>query len=298
MKEILNSPRLQINERLNSPLFGSFIVIIACLLPISVIAQMRTPENIPIAFYGKVIDQNGSPVVGAKVDLEVGIDHYELNTSEEKNYALESDQNGNFTLTNAFGAGFDISIGKTGYELSQKTLRSYVYTVGNIFHPDPNNPVVFKMWKIAGKEPLVSSAWHGKVACDGTTNRYDLISGHPDTSGALEIICSRTPLTVPPPGSAHFDYKFQIRVHDGSIQPTEDEFTYLAPENGYSPSLTVAQKADDPKWRASVTQEFYIKTADGHYGRLFVDWYAWQTPPVHLEWDCSINPSGSHNLER
>jgi hypothetical protein len=50
-------------------------------------AQRRTPENIPITFYGKVVDQNGSSVVGAKVDFAVGIDHYELNTSEEKQYS-------------------------------------------------------------------------------------------------------------------------------------------------------------------------------------------------------------------
>jgi len=137
-------------------------------------AQLRTPVNIPITFYGKVIDQNGSPVAGAKVDLKVGIDHFELNTSEEKDYTLEADQNGNFILTNAFGSGFDISsIGKTGYELSKNTQRSYEYTVGYIFHPDPNNPVIIKMWKKQGKEKLTHSAWHGKVACDGITNQFE-----------------------------------------------------------------------------------------------------------------------------
>jgi len=29
-----------------------------------------------------------------------------------------------------------------------------------------------------------------------------------------------------------------------------------------------------------------------------VDWYAAQNAPNHFEWDCSINPSGSRNLER
>lgn len=274
-------------------------VLIGFLIPASLTAQLRTPENIPITFYGKVIDQNGSPVVGAKVDFEVGIDHYELNTSEEKNYTVESDQNGNFTLTNAFGAGFDLSIGKTGYELSQKALRSYVYTVGNIFHPDSNNPVVFKMWKKQGKEKLTHSAWRGKVACDETTNQFDLITGHPSANGGLEIACSRIPLTLPPASSKPFDYKFQIAILGGGIQQTEDEFTYLAPESGYLPNLTFEQKAGDPKWNGRLPQEFYIKTVDGHYGTLFIEWGdGFRQSPLPLKWDCSINPSGSRNLER
>jgi hypothetical protein len=274
-------------------------VLIACLLPISAVAQLRTPENVPITFYGKVVDQSGQPVQGAKVSLLVITSHFERYDTEAQPVTLETDQNGGFTVTGFVANAVDaILIKKQGYELSKKATLTYVFGSIPTYTPDPKNPVVFRMWKQAGKEPLVGPAWRGKVACDGTTNRFDLSSGRPSADGGLEIICSKTPLTVPPPGSAHFDYKFQIVVIGGSIRPTEDEFTYLAPENGYSPSVTITQKADDPKWQGSVKQEFYFKTGEGHYGRLSVDWYAWQTPPTILKWDCSINPSGSRNLER
>ncbi len=278
----------------------SFITALTvCLLPISMLAQLRSPENVPIAFYGKIVDQSGQPVKGAKVSALVVNAHFERYDTETQPVALESDQNGNFTITGYTAYGIDkISIQKDGYQLSPKAVINYGFGPNSNYAGSTTNPVVFRMWKQAGKERLVGSSWHGKVACNGTTNHFDLRTGRPDAKGDLEILCSKTPLTVPPPGNAHFDYKFEVVVVGGEISPTKDEFTYLAPENAYSPSFTIAQKADDPKWQGSVKQEFYIKTSNGHHGRLSVEWYAWQTPPTILEWDCTLNPSGSRNLER
>jgi hypothetical protein len=223
-------------------------ILVACLLPISVMAQLTTPENIPITFYGKVIDQNKQTLAGAKVTLEVVISHFDQNNTEQKPVELETDQNGAFTLTGFTAHGIDsLSVEKEGYELSKKTQRSYIYTVGNIFHPDPNNPVVFKMWKKQGKEKLNHSAWYGKVACDGTTNRFVLFSGHPSPEGNLQIICTRKPLNYERTSRQPYDYKFEIAVIGGSIQATEDEFTYLAPDASYSPTLTIERKSGDPK---------------------------------------------------
>jgi hypothetical protein len=278
--------------------------LIACLLPTLSNAQQNipvNPVNIPINFYGKVIDQEGKPVVGAKVNLEVQANYFDENRSEQKQFPLETDQNGNFTLTGAYGAIVKVlSVEKEGFELTKKVKRGYSYTLPAEFQPDPNNPVVLKTWKQQGKEPLAHSLWHGKVVCDGTTNRFDLISGRPSPEGNLEIVCVRTPLKSPPPGNGRFDYKFEITVIGGGIRPAQDEFTYLAPEGDYSKSLTFSQKADDPKWdsKIPIPKEYYLKTADGHYGMLFVDWYAAQNSPTHLEWNISINPSGSRNLER
>jgi hypothetical protein len=280
------------------------VTLAACLLPVALIAQAEDPHvtgNVPITFYGKVVDQNSVPVAGAAVKLKVVTSHFETASTDEKEYPLETDGNGSFTLTDAFGVSlFITSIQKPGYDLSKKTPPGFVYALTGSFHPDPANPVVIRMWKIAGKEPLVGSAWHGRIAGDGATERFDLKTGNRSANGELEITCTRNPLNSPPPGNGRFDYKFQITVVGGGIQPTDDEFTYRSPENGYLPSFTFGQTADDPKWdvRIPIPKDYYIKTADGHYGRLHVEWLAAQGSPAHLEWDCSINPSGSRNLER
>ncbi len=168
----------------------------------------------------------------------------------------------------------------------------------NLFRPDPNNPVVFKMWHEKGRERLVGSSWNGRVSCDGTTNRFDMLTGHKSPEGTLEITCIRNPLTSPPPGTTPFDYKLQVTVGGGGIQPTSDEFTYFAPDAGYVPIFIESKKAGELGWRGRITQEFYFRTEAGQYGRLTINWFPWQDSPTHLDWNCSINPSGSRNLER
>jgi len=291
---------------MNQPL--PIVLILWGLWPLSSISQIGVADpvtgNATINFWGRVVDQDGNPLMGAKVNLTLNYGWIKSPTEggmKEDKMSLETDENGNFALSNTQGHGIEVkAIDKAGYKLSEKVTRSYAYSwSADIFHPDPNKPVVFKMWKQRGAEQLVQPrSWNGQVACDGTTNRFDLLQGKRNAGGDLEIACFRNPLKLPPASNAPYDYGLQIAIIGGGIQTTEDEFTYLAPESGYSSSLTFGQKADDPKWVGKVKQEFYIKTADGHFGRLAIDWYAWQQFSTHLDWNCSINPSGSRNLER
>jgi len=276
------------------------LVLIASLTAVVSNAQLRTPVNILLNFYGKVVDQSGKPVAGAKVNLEAQANYFDENRSEQKPYSVETDQNGDFNLIGAYGAIITVSsIEKDGFELSKKTGRHYSYTVPADFHPDPEKPVVFRMWKYAGKQSLVGSAWHGKIGCDGTPIDFDLYRGSRSAEGNLQISCTRTPLNFELTSERPFAYKCEISIRDGGIQPTGDEFTYQASDNGYSPDVTIERKRDDPKWGGGLKQEFYIKTAKGEYGWLSVEWDAGHRPgPTPLKWECFINPSGSRNLER
>jgi len=212
---------------------------------------------------------------------------------------LETDADGNFVLNTNGGFVQLTTIEKDGYKLLPRQVKEGFMYFPAQFHPDSNNPVVFKMWKKRGAESLLGSAWHGKVACDGTPIAFDLLNGKQTEVGNLRITCTLTPTDAKWGNQVLSDYKLQIEIGGGAIQRTSDDFTYLAPESGYLPTVTIEEKAADPNHRnPELEQEFYIKTADGHYGRLSIDWAAWQKPPTHLKWDCSINPSGSRNLER
>lgn len=286
----------------NHDLKAFAVTLIASLLPFSALTQLRTPENVPINFYGKVIDQQGQPVVGAKVSFDLLTSHIRQIRTSEKPMTLETGADGRFSLTGVTGYAIDqISIAKEGYELSQKAPRGFTFGLLPDYTPDTTNPVVFKMWKQTGKETLTHSSWRGKAVCDGTTNCFDLLSGHSQADGNLKIACFRIPVNLPPANTKPYTYKFQISLNGGGIQPTDDDFTFLAPEQDYLQSLTYGQSADDPKWdrRTPIPKEYYIKTADGHYGHLSVDWdVAFWKAPMILKWNCSINPSGSRNLER
>jgi hypothetical protein len=274
----------------------------ACLFPIALTAQLRTPENIPITFYGRVIDQDGRPLAGAKISLVVVISHFAENGTEQKPVILEADANGDFSLTGFTAYAIDeISIQKRGYELSGRTKRDYRFgAIPDDYKPDPANPVIFKMWKHQRPEQLTHLVWRGRVGGDGAPIRFDLSNGHPSASGDLEIICSRAPVDLPPANVKPFTYKLQITVIGGGIQANEDEFSYLAPENGYSPSVTFGQLKDAVEWnrKTPIPNEYYIKTAGGHYGRFSLTWdVAFAQSPTALNWGCFINPSGSRNLE-
>jgi len=57
----------------------------ACLFPAALMAQAEDPHvtgNVPIAFYGKVVDQNNQPVSDVKVRLEVRVGYF---TSDHRN---------------------------------------------------------------------------------------------------------------------------------------------------------------------------------------------------------------------
>jgi hypothetical protein len=285
----------------------TLFILLCGLLPRAAIAQIGVADpvtgNAAINFYGRTVDQDGKPLAGVKVTLSVFSEYLHSATQlgdKHDRTVMETDSNGNFALTGSTGHSVEVqSFEKEGYKPSDKIKRLYPYSwSADIFHPDPSNPVIFKMWKKIGAEKLLQTSWHGKVPCDGTTNRFDAVKGTHDGSGNLEIVCNRTPFILTPETINHFNWVMQISVVGGGIQATEDEFSYRAPEQGYTQSVAMGKMAGDPGWPGKTKQEFYIKTADNHFGRLWADWDAGQDSPTHLEWDCSINPSGSRNLER
>jgi hypothetical protein len=280
---------------INISLLLTFLALMFVAAPMG--AQIHKIENVPVRFYGKAVDQYGNPVVDAKVTFDFVISHIAEYSTESKPMTLETDKDGRFELTGVTGYAIDkLSIIKQGYQLSKKAPNGCTFGFRPDYNADSNNPTIFRMWKLFGKEPLIGSSWHGKISEDSTTNTFDLLTGRPKEDGNLEISCLRPPSLAPDNG--RFSLRFVVSIPGGGIQPTSDEFTYLAPESGYLPSFIFREDADAAVWHSEVKQEFYIKTGDGHYGRLFVECYPWQTPRGHCKWDCSINPSGSRNLER
>lgn len=263
-------------------------------------SQLRAPENVPINFYGQIMDQNDSPVVDAEIQVELIVSNMSEEKADRTVIHLHSARDGTFALTGVSGYAIDkLSIKKEGFELSKKVRKSYVFGLNPNYLSSSNNPVIFRMWKMQAQEPLNEASWHGKVPCDGSTNFFDIMSGRRTGTGDLAIACTRTPLEYEPTNRQPYAYELQLSIPGGGVQPAADEFGYRAPERGYLPQIIIAKEPGDSQWRAGVDQEFYFKTAQGKYGRISVTWDAGHRPsPTVLKWNCSINPSGSRNLER
>ncbi|MBN2107870.1 MAG: carboxypeptidase regulatory-like domain-containing protein [Deltaproteobacteria bacterium] len=112
-----------------------------------------TSSNTAILFYGKVIDQNGRPVAGAKITA--GREFFSTNSVRfigVETVQAEADDDGNFVLTGLLVKRLYIrSIEKRCYEAPRTVYEtSYSYDEGSkdpVFIPDPGKPVVFTLEK-------------------------------------------------------------------------------------------------------------------------------------------------------
>ena len=255
----------------------------------------------PIAFYGKVIDQRGSPIAGAKVTAGVqAVTHFMENRQEQ--YSTVTNSDGRFQFTGLHGQDLGIYVSKEGYEF-RSTLKRYEYSIhtpeSQRHHPDPSSPEVFTMWKAKGAEPLVHVEFNRVgVPVDGSPTSFDLLTGKKVPSGGdLILKVERQPLHIH--GEEPFDWKATIEVPDGGIVEQHDAYPNEAPGDGYEGQYTIEMPANSKEWKSSVTRNFYVKARSGKlYARVSLKIIAdYEPPPTKVTMEVYVNPAGSRNLE-
>jgi hypothetical protein len=240
--------------------------------------------------YGKVVDQYGQPVVGAKVEGGILL-NVSVVASGGESHLTETDANGNFSFVGVHGVKLGIRLQKDGYFYNLKLPSQRP----DNYQPDPNNPIIFTMWKIRGAEPLAGKGIESKIPNDGTPVTFDISTGKPSTNGDLRITLSRTPLQVRRSGQ-RFDWALKIEMLQGSLLPENDPYPYWAPDTGYNPAFNFNMSSNHVPWRSQFTQDFYIKNSQGQFGRMHAEVHTALTP-VRVEFNFTANPSGSQNLE-
>ena len=250
------------------------------------------PENFKsLDFFGKIIDQEGHPVGGVDVTARVGT--YEgFDHGGGSDYKAESDSAGKFRFIRIVGAGMGFTLDKKGYEYDQALPSSYR---SNDYKPDSNNPVVFKVWKLKGPEPLFHSKVTVGIPCNGEMRTFNLLPGQQD--GELEISLIRNPLDID--RKKPFDWNLTIGIKNGGLIEIAGSYPYEAPAVGYEPSMAVKMRSADKNWSSTVSKSYYFVASDRRtYGR--VDIYVrvdFQPPPTLFGAEIFTNPSGSRNLE-
>ncbi len=163
--------------------------------------QFTALNDVGIHFYAKVQDQFGDPVPNAEIKCNVM-----FNTGFSRggrDFSTNTDAQGYFEIHPGNGQAFGARPEKPGYELASSNhggFTSYFYGT-NRFIPDKNQPVVIKMWKLQGAEPLVRIT--RKLRLPGS-ERYWLIDltsgGIVETGGDLKVSLNR------PTGELSFEY--------------------------------------------------------------------------------------------
>ena len=255
--------------------------------------------QVPIEFYGKVVDENEQPVAGAAVQF-----HWTETPTEARDEkpgetsSASSDASGLFALHGAKGPSLSVEVSKDGYYTSRTNPWSFFYTLNGHFSPDALNPIIFHLRKKGEGVSLVLAdfptfAHIVQLHHDGTPVELDLFNGKAASSGGGQIKLELW-RDVSVPNAQIFNWKCQISAPDGGIVQCNDEFGFQAPESGYQPSFVVDMPVTNQNWQTEMRTSFYIKTSNNDYGR--VDFYLLAYNGVYTL-HSAINPTGSRNLE-
>jgi len=263
--------------------------------------------NISISFWGKVIDQDDKPLAGVTIKGYVmhdtaaspygySLNHFDTVTSEE----------GGFEITDTSGSGLTIeSITKEGYELSKNVKTHFGYRgYAEKFIPDESNPVIFKMWKRKTADVMVTCGTKGsiKIPSNGTFFNLDLVPmKQADADGDLQINVQADTSNVKQ-GNQKYNWNVTINTVNGGLIESNDEFLYLAPENGCTPMWSADMAFDHLDWSTQISKSFYLQIRGGkYYARMNLELMTDYRPSPHgtalLRITCWLNPTGSRNLE-
>ena len=227
-------------------------------------------NNAPIAFYGRVVDQDGKPLEEVAVDFTVtaipmipvlwGLD-------ETMKVSSVSDQNGLFSVEGKRGTGLDVTgLKKEGYRKSgyyqQGNVRYEPY--GSQTHiPDRNKPVEFMMIRddLPKAEKVFDKQLQLKWNAGTTTKDFG------SNIGKLEVSASRTGRDANDT-IKKFEWKVKLRADGFTIKKLPDKNERMAPLTGYSPNNQVGYSPDEKIWSSEVVASYAIMTNGGAYGLL------------------------------
>lgn len=278
--------------------------------------QAAEERNVPVRFYGMVIDQNSNALSGVRVKLGVRHNVYAIpNSLEAAKYAaltteelqkvlnptieVETDSNGRFQWVDSSVAG-DIlgvaSLVKDGYE-PEPGQYSCKADSGNFA-----DPVIFKMWSTNVHEKLITGEKKFQIVPDGRPYMIDLTQGTIAETGEGDLkVWVKRPEQIT--SGKKYDWACEVDVINGGglLQVTDASTSmYEAPADGYTPSFSYEEGAAATGWGDTTgAQQFYIRLNNGQkYGRIAIEleaYYNDQTPGL-IRLSYTINPSGSRIL--
>ena len=261
--------------------------------------------NVPIDFYGKVVDQNGAPVAGVEVKAAIrlmkepipgmigdGFDYLVASTASD----------GTFSFLNRTGEFFGIDkIQKEGYLVSATVHeKTYYYYASDEkkYRPNPSVPEVFKIWKQMGAEKLIEKNLKYKLTTEGRSYGLDLLNGAQAKADAIADI--RVSMTAPSVIKPHvkYDWNFVLEAAEGGLIETSDDYMYLAPLDGNVSRIQVSFNASDANWSDNFRKRFYVMSRNGSvYARIEILVGVALNGRGYLHIESASNPNSSRNLE-
>jgi hypothetical protein len=263
------------------------------------IQQYMESQNKRVEFYGRVVDQDGSPLTDARVKGEVLHVTVVVPTAwgdEDEIVPIEraTDSMGRFEIQGISGRAVELkSIQKNGYE-AEPVKRSWRTSEGSF-----EKPILFKMWRTNIHERLIIGEKPFDVIPDGRAYFINLtddtISKTVDHSD-LKVWIRYTNQVI---RGRLYDWSAGIEVTDGGLQAVDSYSMYVAPTDGYVQSFNSQQQIKGGQRGEIGERCFYLTLKNGReYGRMTINLIAPfndQTSGL-IRLSYAINPSGSRIL--
>ncbi len=247
----------------------------------------------PIDFWGKVVDENGKPVVTAHVIFKISDnpDSY----SPKQTFETLSDENGLFSLTGKKGGILFVSVGKEGYSLLKEPIQgNFLYFFkgkpGYNSLPVPENPALYVLRKKGKGAALARMNLRRNFPTSGKPVEIGFRPHQVDLKIEYRALSEKDE-------KKRFDWQCRISTPKGGLAPWKgwQEFDFEAPETGYKSLDEINLSKNAERWTDSATRKFFLKTTDGKYACLEFRVYVGNEPFFVIE--AYYNPSGSRNLE-
>lgn len=270
-------------------------------------------KNVPVRFYGMVIDQDSNALAGVSVTLSVrhnvyvtpgsleamkyaAFSHDELQKVLSPSIQVTTDAAGRFQWDDAGVTGDVLGVGsitKDGYEAEPG---QYSCGAGSGSY---DNPVIFKMWSTNIHEQLITGEKKFPIVPDGRSYVIDLNKGTIAESGAGDLkVWVKYPSQVT--RGQLYDWSAEIDVINGGLlEEPLGSVMYSAPADGYVPSFQLRQQIKGGQSGETGSRQFYVRLNNGQeYGRITIDLYAPYNDqyPGLIRLSYAINPSGSRIL--
>jgi hypothetical protein len=175
----------------------------------------------------------------------------------------------------------------------------------NNFHrPDPNNPVIFRLWKPVNPENLHARHTILPIPNKGKEVRYDLLHDKFQIEGPFRIECYISTNVIIDKlhiAGRKYDWSISLTLDKGGFCQTAEPMPYLAPESGYT-NIVIEYNHDAVDWGKTLHGMFYIKYGDPpNYGLISLDYVAVSAPWIKtsdLRMTYWINTNGNRNLDK
>lgn len=262
--------------------------------PPSLPPQQPKPElNHELLFYGIALDQKSNAVVDARAEANVLIDSPLEKSHRETVYAV-SDANGEFSFKIPWGQQMMVTVTANTNFINPPPRWFQYGPVGNqpIFHPDPNNPVIFP-FQIreygTNNEPMHFFSFNKRFrAPNGIPIQFDLTTGQivPQGGDLIILITCPEPYTEMKP----FPWSAKVEVVGGGLIHIDGQnirmgFLNEAPSAGYSKGFEIEYDSNSPFYRRQFEGWYYIRSRNGSiYSKIYFD--------VDTRWDQRGVPFG------